>query len=36
LDQVHELATQRNAARLAQIAFWDTGAPAYRWNELAV
>ena len=22
--------------RLDQIAFWDTGAPSYRWNELAV
>jgi len=36
LDQLHALAAQRDNASLDQIAFWDTGAPSYRWNELAV
>jgi membrane-associated phospholipid phosphatase len=36
LDQVRAMADQRDALALDQIAFWDTGAPSYRWNELAV
>src|SRR6266496_2397620 len=36
LDQLRALAQQRDAIALDQIAFWDTGAPSYRWNELAV
>jgi membrane-associated phospholipid phosphatase len=36
LDQLQALAEQRDAVSLDQIAFWDTGAPSYRWNELAV
>ncbi|HET6319370.1 MAG TPA: phosphatase PAP2 family protein, partial [Chloroflexota bacterium] len=36
LDQLRALAAQRDAAALDDIAFWDTGAPSYRWNELAV
>src|SRR5690242_3748640 len=36
LDQLRILATQRDGAALDQIAFWDTAAPSYRWNELAV
>src|SRR5262249_56668703 len=36
LDQLHALAEQRDTASLDQITFWDTGAPSYRWNELAV
>lgn len=35
LDYVRELAVNRDTAALDQIAFWDTGAPTYRWNELA-
>ena len=31
-----ELANQRDAAALAQIAYWNSGAPAYRWNEIAI
>jgi hypothetical protein len=27
---------QRDASALDQISFWDTGAPSYRWNELAI
>ncbi|HLZ31069.1 MAG TPA: hypothetical protein VKV73_27435 [Chloroflexota bacterium] len=36
LDQLRALAQQRDGASLDQIAFWDTGAPSYRWNELTV
>ncbi len=36
IAQLKTLAAQRDAAALAKIAFWDTGAPSYRWNELAV
>ena len=36
LEQVRALAQQRDADALNQIAFWDTGAPSYRWNELAI
>lgn len=36
LRQLQALASQRNAAALDQIAFWDTSAPAYRWNEITV
>jgi membrane-associated phospholipid phosphatase len=30
------LATGRDAAALDQIAYWDAGAPAYRWNNLTI
>lgn len=33
---VKDLAGSRNDIALGQIAFWNTGAPVYRWNELAV
>jgi membrane-associated phospholipid phosphatase len=36
LRQLHALVSQRDPSSLAQIAFWDTGAPAYRWNEMTV
>lgn len=36
LRQLHALVPQRHAAALDQIAFWDTGAPAYRWNEITL
>ncbi len=36
LDQLRALSDQRESAALDQIAFWDTGAPSYRWNELAI
>ncbi len=36
LAQLHALTEQRDNASLDQIAFWDTGAPSYRWNELTV
>ena len=36
LEQLRALVNQRDAAALDQISFWDTGAPSYRWNELAI
>lgn len=36
IEQLRALADQRDAAALDRIGFWDTGDPAYRWNELAV
>jgi membrane-associated phospholipid phosphatase len=36
LQQLHALEGQRDSATVDQIGFWDTGAPPYRWNELAV
>src|SRR5262245_1929601 len=32
LHQLHALAAQRDAAALDRIAFWDAGAPGYRWD----
>jgi len=36
LAELRALADQRDVAALDQIAFWDTGGPSYRWNELTV
>lgn len=36
IDQLKALATQRDQATLGRIAFWDAGAPSYRWSTLAV
>lgn len=36
IRQLQAMAAQRNAEALDQIRFWDTGGPAYRWNELTV
>src|SRR5262245_37551167 len=36
IGQLKEIAKQRDAAALNLIAYWDTGAPSYRWNEIAV
>src|SRR3954452_5143820 len=35
ISQLKEMVGKRNAAALDQIAFWDTGSPSYRWNEIA-
>src|SRR5919109_1559826 len=35
LDQVRGLLGGVDAARQDRIAYWDAGAPPYRWNELA-
>jgi membrane-associated phospholipid phosphatase len=36
LVELQNLVSKRDATALDQIAFWDTGAPTYRWNELTV
>lgn len=36
LRQLHQLAAKRDAAALDQIAFWNTGGPIYRWNQIAL
>jgi membrane-associated phospholipid phosphatase len=36
IRQLQALASQRNPTALDQIAFWDTSAPAYRWNEITI
>jgi membrane-associated phospholipid phosphatase len=36
LTQLEALVTDRDAEALASIAYWDAGAPAYRWNNLAI
>ncbi len=38
-DEIQELAAlakRRDAAALDRIAYWDSGAPGYRWNEIAI
>ena len=36
IAQLQALADQRDAAAHDRINYWDTGAPGYRWNELAL
>src|SRR5262245_16512654 len=36
LGDLARLATARDSAALDRIAYWDTGAPSYRWSEIAV
>lgn len=36
INELKALASQRDAKALDSIAYWDTGAPSYRWNELTV
>lgn len=36
IRQLKELIAGRDAAALDQIAYWNTGGPIYRWNEIAV
>lgn len=36
LKAVRALVSKRDAAALDQIRFWDTGAPGYRWSEMAL
>jgi hypothetical protein len=32
LDELAQIATARDQAALDRIAYWDTGAPSYRWS----
>ncbi len=34
LKELHALTARRDPAALDRIAFWDTGAPGYRWNGI--
>jgi membrane-associated phospholipid phosphatase len=36
IKQLKEMVAKRDAAALDQIAYWDTGSPSYRWNDIAV
>lgn len=36
MEILTELAGRRDADALAQIQYWNAGAPAYRWNQLAI
>jgi membrane-associated phospholipid phosphatase len=36
LGELAQMATKRDRAALDRIAYWDTGAPSYRWSEIAV
>jgi len=36
ISQLKDFAKWRDPAALDLIAYWDTGAPSYRWNEIAV
>jgi hypothetical protein len=35
-EEVRAVVSQRSAADIDRIRWWDTGGPAYRWNEIAV
>lgn len=35
IAELKALAAQRDAAALAQVAYWDTGSPTYRWVQIA-
>ncbi len=35
LAELHTLQSQRDTAGLDLVSYWDAGAPAYRWNEIA-
>ena len=36
IGEVRALAAQRGGQTMDRIAYWDTGAPATRWNEIAI
>jgi membrane-associated phospholipid phosphatase len=36
ISQLMEMVAQRDAAALQQIAYWNSGPPAYRWNQIAM
>src|SRR5439155_2014270 len=36
LDELRNLSGARDAAVLDQVSYWDSGAPGYRWNEIAI
>ena len=36
LDELERMAATRDRAALDRVAYWDTGAPSYRWSEIAI
>lgn len=36
IAQLKEMAAQRDDAAQAQVAYWDSGSPSYRWIEIAL
>jgi membrane-associated phospholipid phosphatase len=36
LSELTEMAARRDRAALDRVSYWDTGAPSYRWSEIAV
>src|ERR1700722_5255176 len=36
LAELAQKVTERDRKSLDQIAYWDTGAPSYRWSEIAI
>src|SRR4051812_10209963 len=36
IKQLKDMVSQRDAAALALITYWNTGGPSYRWNELLI
>src|SRR5262245_18561075 len=36
LEELVGIAAKRDRAALDRIAYWDTGAPSYRWSEIAI
>jgi membrane-associated phospholipid phosphatase len=36
VDELQRLMAMRDRAALDSVAYWDTGAPSYRWSEIAV
>jgi membrane-associated phospholipid phosphatase len=36
IDALQVCAASRDAGALDQVSYWDTGAPGYRWNEIAI
>src|SRR5688572_16759595 len=36
IDALQVFAASRDARALDQVTYWDTGAPGFRWNEIAI
>src|SRR6266568_2551873 len=36
IDALRAMAAERDAAALDQVSYWASGAPGYRWNEIAI
>jgi hypothetical protein len=36
IDTLQNFVANRDATQVDQVGYWDTGAPGYRWNEIAI